>query len=86
MKKAVLLLGMLCVLFSACSSDDEPESGLYDWDITKNVIIRQTGEIDNQEKEVLKNKSEDYVKKEKQKWESNSTKYMRFQYIYKRMK
>lgn len=86
MKKSILALGLLCLVLIGCSSEDEPESGLYNWDITKNVIVRQTGEIDSQEKEVLKNKTEDYVKIEKQKWERNSTKYMRFQYIYKRIK
>lgn len=29
MKKAILLFGLLCVLFSACSSDDEPEQKRY---------------------------------------------------------
>ena len=48
---------------SACGSDSEPDNpnGLYDWDIDKRVINKQSGIIESQITEVLCDKSEAYV-------------------------
>ena len=45
-KVSVLLTALvLCMAISACGSDSEPDNpnGLYDWDIDKRVIKKQSG-------------------------------------------
>ena len=63
-KVSVLLTALvLCMAISACGSDSEPDNpnGLYDWDIDKRVINKQSGIIESQITEVLCDKSEAYV-------------------------
>ena len=60
-KVSVLLTALvLCMAISACGSDSEPDNpnGLYDWDIDKKVINKQSGLFESQIKEVLYDKSE----------------------------
>ncbi len=88
--KHILSILFLSLLLAGCGTDtasDEPDNpnGLYDWDITKNVINRETGDFQNQFHEVLYDKSESYVIDQKTQFEKQSTKYFRYQYIYKRL-
>ena len=88
--KDILFILAISLLLAGCGTDtakDEPAnpSGLYDWDITKNVINRETGDFQNQFHEILYDKSESYVIDQKTRFENQSTKYFRYQYIYKRL-
>lgn len=86
-KVSVLLTALvLCLAISACGSDSEPDNpnGLYDWDIDKKVINKQSGLFESQIKEVLYDKSEAYVIEQKRQFERCSDKYYTFKYMYKR--
>ena len=86
-KVSVLLTALvLCMAISACGSDSEPDNpnGLYDWDIDKRVINKQSGIIESQITEVLCDKSEAYVLDQKGQFERCSDKYYAFKYMYKK--
>ena len=86
-KVSILLTALvLCMAFSACGSDNEPDNpnGLYDWDIDKKVINKQSGLFESQIKEVLYDKSEAYVLDQKGQFERCSDKYYAFKYMYKK--
>lgn len=87
-KKLSLFISSLMLIFiSACgSSSDEPENpnGLYDWDVTENIIIRDTGKFQSQNKYVVYDKAEDYMRQQKQAFDKKSNKEYRWQYIYQK--
>jgi hypothetical protein len=74
-------------MLSSCGSDDEPESGLYNWRITKSVYNTEGGkrECINRWNEYLYDKSEEYVKIEKINFEKKTTKYNAYVYAYHKM-
>lgn len=86
-KLSVLLTALvMCMAISACGSDSEPDNpnGLYDWDIDKKIINKQTGSFESQTTEVLYDKSEAYVIEQKRQYEKCSNKFYRFMYMYKK--
>ncbi len=91
MKKIIcgFLSTALLLTLSACGNDekDEPSNGLYDWEITKSIYNNEfnQSELISRENEYLYNKSEEYVKLEKQAYEAKSTKYTKYKYAYRKM-
>lgn len=79
-----LLIATMILLMTACGSSDEPDNpnGLYDWDVTENIITRDTGKFQSQKKYVVYDKTEDYMRQQKQAFDSKSNKEYRWQYIY----
>jgi hypothetical protein len=73
-------------LLLACSKD-EPESDLYDWRITKSIYYIQTNNKVCKERwnEYLYDKSVEYVKQDKAKFEKNSTKAYSYVYAYHKL-
>ncbi len=87
---------LLCILFTALlfvscgdSTNDEPENpnGLYDWEITKSIYNTEfnQSELISRENEYLHDKTEAYVKAEKQAYEAKSTKWTKYKYAYRKM-
>lgn len=89
--KHILSILFLSLLLAGCGTDtanDEPENpnGLYDWDITENVISKEDGKITSQDQYVVYQKPEAYVIALKQNFDKHTTKYYRYQLIYQRRK
>lgn len=81
--KHLLLVGALALLGNACQQNDNP-NGLYDWDVTRNVIDCSTGKIDSQSHSIEYQKTEAYMIKLKADFNRGSTKFFRCQLIYKK--
>lgn len=88
MKKLRTLLPLLFTLLFmvSCGGSDEPDNpnGLYDWDVTENIIVRETGKFQSQNKYVVYDKTEDYMRQQKESFDNKSNKAYRWQYIYQR--
>jgi hypothetical protein len=83
---SALFITLMLVVASACSGDDE-DDGLYDWFITKSYYTRQGANATcyKRENEYLYDKSEEYVKIEKIKFESHSNEYNTYKYAYHKL-
>lgn len=92
MRKILFALAIalpLMMQLTSCTSSlaDEPESGLYNWEITYSIYYSHGSDVqlDKRWNETLYNKSLEYVKSEKEKFESNSTSYYKYKYAYQRL-
>ncbi|WP_290383641.1 hypothetical protein [uncultured Duncaniella sp.] len=73
----------MLILMSACGTSDEPDSpnGPHDWDVIETTLIRKTSER-IQEKYIVYDKTEDYMRRQKKDFESKSNKTYGFLYSY----
>lgn len=82
---------LMSVMLAGCStnSNDEPDnpSGLFDWEITKQVYYSHGSDIrlEKSWNETLYKKSLEYVLEDKQNFEKNSTDYYRYKYAYRKL-
>jgi hypothetical protein len=84
---SALFMTLMLLVASACGGDDDVDDGLYDWKITKTYYRVQgtDAKCEKVENEYLYDKSEEYVKLEKIKFESHSTKDYTYKYAYKKL-
>lgn len=85
-KLPFIICGFFMLLMSGCGNSDEPENtnGLFDWSVTENIIMRETGKIESQKKYVVYDKTEEYMRQQKENFDSYSDKVYRWQYIYQK--
>lgn len=86
--KQILHLGVMAMFMVACGGSEEPDNpnGLFDWDVTENIIVRETGKFQSQNKYIVYDKTEDYMRQQKESFDKKSNKDYRWQYIYQKRK
>lgn len=84
-----LVISMAALVGCRSDSKDEPENpnGLYDWEITKSIYNNEfnQAELISRENEYLYDKTEAYVKAEKQAYEAKSTTWTKYKYAYRKL-